>query len=180
MLLEGSAYMGERSSRTVSLPTNKTDGYMLHPDEGEAHDFLAGGRFVIKATADQTEGKFAAVEFWGPKGFGSPIHVHTNDDEFFVVLEGEVRFRVGEEEVNVGPRSFVYGPRGVAHGFTMNSDTARVLLFFGPAGVEEFFREASAYVATVPPGEPPDQKLMGEIAARHGQQNVGPPMPPRG
>lgn len=164
----------------MSLPTNQTDGYVLHPDEGEAHDFLAGGRLVIKATADQTGGKFAAVEFWGPKGLGSPIHVHSDDDEFFVVLEGEVRFRLGDEEINVGPRAFVYGPRGVAHGFTMNSDTARVLLFFGPAGVEEFFREASAYLATLPPGEPPDPKTMGEIAARHGQQNVGPPMPPRG
>lgn len=96
------------------------------------------------------------------------------------MLEGDVRFRLGDEEVDVGPRSFVYGPCGVAHGFTMNSDTGRVLLLFGPAGVEEFFREASAYLATLPPGESPDAKTMGEIAARHGQQNVGPPMPPRG
>jgi quercetin dioxygenase-like cupin family protein len=164
----------------MSLPPNKTNGYVLHPDEGEAHAFLLGGALVIKATADQTGGKFAAVEFSGPKGFGSPIHVHSGDDEFFVVLEGDVRFRLGDEQVDVGARSFVYGPRGVAHGFTMNSETARVLLFFGPAGVEEFFREASAYGATVPPGERPDPKTMGEIAARHGQQNVGPPMPPKG
>jgi len=164
----------------MSLPTNKTEGYVLDPDEGEVHAWVLGAALVIKATADQTGGKFAAVEFSGPKGFGSPIHIHSDDDEFFVVLEGEVRFRLGDEEVYVGPRSFVYGPRGVAHGFTMNSDTARVLLFFGPAGVEEFFREASAYLATVPPGEPPDPKTMGEIAARHGQRNVGPPMPPRG
>ena len=80
----------------MSLPTNKTDGYVLHSDEGEAHaSFAGGGRFVIKATADQTGGKFAAVEFWGPKGFGSPIHVHSDDDEFFIVLEGEVRLRLG-------------------------------------------------------------------------------------
>jgi quercetin dioxygenase-like cupin family protein len=164
----------------MSLPTNKTDGYVLRADEGEAHEFLAGGRLVIKATADQTGSKYAAVEFSGPKGFGSPIHVHSDDDEFFVVLEGEVRFRLGDEDVDAGPRSFVYGPRGVAHGFTMNSDTARVLLFFGPAGVEEFFREAAAYVANLPPGVAPDPKTVGEIAARHGQQNVGPPMLPRG
>ena len=164
----------------MSLPTSKT-GYVLQPDEGEAHpSFVGGGSLVIKAAADQTGGKFAAVEFFGPRGFGSPIHIHSDDDEFFVVLEGEVRFRLGDEDVDVGPRSFVYGPSGIAHGFTMNSDTARVLLFFGPAGVEEFFREAAAYLATVPAGEPPDPETMGEIAARHGQHNVGPPMPPRG
>jgi len=164
----------------MSFPTSKTDGYVLRSDEGEHAAFVGGSQLVIKATADQTGGKFAAVEFWGPKGFGSPIHIHNGDDEFFVVLEGEVRLRLGDDEVDLGPRSFVYGPRGIAHGFTMNSDTGRVLLFFGPAGVEEFFREAAAYLATVPPGQPPDPKTMGEIGARHGQQNVGPPMAPRG
>jgi quercetin dioxygenase-like cupin family protein len=73
----------------MSLPTNKTDGYVLHPDGGEHHSFVGGVSLVIKATAEQTGGKFAAVEFSGPKGFGSPIHVHRDDDEFFVVLDGE-------------------------------------------------------------------------------------------
>src|SRR2546421_3554861 len=163
----------------MSLPTSKT-GYVLPADEGEAHSFVGGASLVIKAAADQTGGKFAAVEFFGPKGFGSPIHIHSDDDEFFVVLEGEVRFRLGDDDVDMGPRSFVYGPRGIAHGFTMNSDTARVLLIFGPAGVEGVFRGAAAYVATGPPGERPDPKTMGEIAAPHGQQILGPPMPPRG
>src|SRR2546421_7174193 len=148
----------------MSLPTSKT-GYVLPADEGEAHSFVGGASLVIKAAADQTGGKFAAVEFWGPKGFGSPIHVHSDDDEFFVVLEGEVRFRLGDEDVDVGPRSFVYGPRGVAHGFTMNSDTARVLLFFGPAGVGEVFPPAAAYVATLPPRAPPAPKNIGENPA---------------
>ena len=162
----------------MSLPT-KIDGYLLQTDEGEAHGFFGGARFVIKASADQTVGKYSAVEWLGPRGFGSPIHIHSDDDEFFVVIEGSARFRLGDKEVDLGPRSFVYGPRGVAHAFTMNSDSTRVLLFFGPAGVEKFFREASAYIATVPPGQGPDPKIMGEIAARHGQKNVGPPLPPR-
>ncbi len=51
----------------MSLPTNKTNGYLLHPDGGEAYaSFVGGGSFVIKATADQTEGKYAAVELSGP------------------------------------------------------------------------------------------------------------------
>ena len=164
----------------MTLPMT-TEGYVLHSNEGEAHEkFVGGGSLVIKASGEQTHGKFAAVEFRGPRGFGSPIHIHSDDDEFFVVLEGEVRFRLGEEDVVLGPRSFVHGPSGTAHGFTLNSDEARVLLFFGPAGVEEFFAEAAAYVESVPPGEAPDPKIMGEIAARHGQQNIGPPMPPTG
>ena len=42
----------------MSLPASKTDGYVLHPDGGEAHpSFVGGGSFVIKATAEQTGGK---------------------------------------------------------------------------------------------------------------------------
>src|SRR5260370_39904136 len=104
----------------MSLPANKTDGYVLHPDGGEAHaSFVGGGRFVIKATAEQTGGNFAAVEFWGPKGFGSPIHVHRDGDEFFAVLAGEARFRLGHEAAGVGPRCFVYGPSGSGDVFPM-------------------------------------------------------------
>ena len=161
----------------MTLPET-SGGYVLQPGAGEARAFL-GGRLSIKATAQQTEGRFAAVEFWGPKAFGSPVHVHSNDDEFFIVLEGDVRFRLGDEVTDAGPGSIIYGPRQVPHAFTMNSEEARVLLFFGPAGVEGFFRDASAYVATVPAGERPDPAILGEIAARYGQQNIGPPIPPR-
>jgi quercetin dioxygenase-like cupin family protein len=161
----------------MSLPRT-TDGYLLQPDEGEEHGLVGGARLTLKATAEQTGGKFAAVEFQGPKGFGSPIHVHSDDDEFFVVLDGDVRFRLGDEVIDAVPRSFVYGPRGVPHGFTMNSEEGRVLLLFGPAGVEGFFREMSAYAATIPPGEPPDQERLGEISSRYGQTTVGPPLPP--
>ncbi len=65
-----------------------------------------------------------------------------------------------------------YGPTMAVDGLSFEVRPGRVTGFLGP-------REASAYVGTVPPGEPPDPKTMGEIAARHGQQNVGPPMPPR-
>jgi hypothetical protein len=37
--------------------------------------------------------------------------------------------------------SLVYGPRDVAHAFHVDSAEARLLLIFGPAGVEGFFRE---------------------------------------
>jgi hypothetical protein len=52
-----------------------TGGYGLGPGEGEALWFN-GGMGVLKATADQTEGRFAAMELVAPKGFASPLHIH--------------------------------------------------------------------------------------------------------
>ena len=76
------------------------------------------------------------LELLAPKGFASPIHIHRAEDEFFVVLAGEVRVQHGDEVVEVDAGSLVYGPRDVAHGFHVDSAEARLLLFFGPAGVE--------------------------------------------
>ena len=165
----------------MSLP-QESGGYGLAPGEGEALWFN-GGFGVLKATADQTEGRFAAMELLAPKGFASPLHIHRAEDEFFVVLEGEVRVRHGDDIMEAVAGSMVYGPRGVAHAFRVDSEEARLLLFFGPGGVEGFFRDAgkSARFRGLPPvGEEfPDKETLTAIDGRYSQEFVGPPLPPK-
>lgn len=159
-----------------------TGGYALGPGEGEALWFN-GGLGVLKATGDQTEGRFTAMELLAPKGFASPLHIHREEDEFFVVLSGEVRVQHGEDVIEAVAGSLVYGPRGVAHRFHVDSAEARMLLFFGPAGVEGFFREGGkpARSRELPPADEQflDKQALTEIAGRHAQEFVGPPLPPK-
>ncbi len=166
----------------MSLP-HTTGGYALRPDDGEALWFN-GGLGVLKATANQTDGHFAALQLLAPKGFASPLHIHRNEDEFFVVLSGEVRLQHGETVTEAVAGSMVYGPRDVAHAFRVDSEEARLLLFFGPAGVEGFFREGGKPARTFalpPPGEEfLDKEALTEIAGRFHQEFVGPPLPPKG
>src|SRR6266516_2263890 len=165
----------------MSLP-QITGGYGLGLGEGEALWFN-GGLGLLKATGDQTEGRFAAVEFMAPKGFGSPLHIHRREDEFFLVLSGEVRVQHGEALIEAVAGSLVYGPRDVPHAFQVDSAEARLLLFFGPAGVEGFFREGGKPAASL--GLPPpdeqflDREALLEIARRYEQEFVGPPLPPK-
>lgn len=157
-------------------------GYALGPGEGEALWFN-GGLGVLKATADLTDGRYAAMELLAPKGFASPLHVHRLEDEFFVVLEGEVRVRHGDDVIEASTGSLVYGPRDVAHAFRVDSEEARILLIFGPAGVEGFFREAGKPARSR--GLPPvterflDREALKAIGDRYRQEFVGPPLPPR-
>lgn len=166
----------------MSLPQT-TGGYALGPGEGEALWFN-GGLGILKATADQTEGRFTAYELRLPKGFAAPLHVHENEDEFFLVLSGEVRLQHGDEVTGGAAGSFAYTPRGVGHSFHADSDDARLLLFFGPAGVEGFFRDVATPARSLdlpPADEPvPDREKLIEIMNRHGQTVLGPPLPPRG
>ena len=125
----------------------------------------------------------AVLELRAPKGFASPLHIHRNEDEFFVVLSGEVRVKHGDAVMDALAGSLVYGPRGIAHAFRVDSDEARLLLFFGPAGVEGFFRDGGkvARAFGLPPADELflDKEALKEIGARYGQEFVGPPLPPK-
>lgn len=165
----------------MSLPT-KAGAYSLGPDDGEALWFN-GALGLLRATADQTDGRFAAFELRPPKGFAAPLHSHNDEDEFFLVLAGQVRLQHGDAVEEGVPGSFVYTPKGVGHSFHVDSDDARLLLFFGPAGVESFFREVAtpARSLSLPPeDEPvPDREKLVEIMLRHRQILLGPPLPPK-
>jgi quercetin dioxygenase-like cupin family protein len=165
----------------MSLPV--TGGYALGPDEGEALWFN-GGLGILKATTELTDGRLAAIELRVPKGFASPLHIHRAEDEFFVVLSGEVRLQHAETVIEAVAGSVVYGPRDVPHAFRVDSEDARLLLFFEPAGVEGFFREGgkpAGGLALPPPNEEfLDREALMEVGARFSQEFVGPPLPPKG
>jgi quercetin dioxygenase-like cupin family protein len=165
----------------LSLPAS-SGPYALGPDDGEALWFN-GALGLLRATATQTEGRFAAFELRPRKGFAAPLHSHRDEDEFFIVLDGELRLQHGDEVVEGYSGSLLYTPRGVGHSFHVDSDEARVLLFFGPAGVENFFREIAtpAREFTQPPADEPvpTREQLMEIMARHGQTILGPPLPPK-
>lgn len=160
-----------------------SSSYTMAPGEGEALWFN-GGLGLLKATTDLTGGHFAALELLAPKDFASPLHIHHAEDEFFVVLAGEVRLRHGDSIVEATAGSLVYGPREVPHAFRVDSDEARLLLLFSPGGVEGFFREGgkpAGEVSLPPPGEKfVDRETLMEIGARYQQEFVGPPLAPKG
>jgi mannose-6-phosphate isomerase-like protein (cupin superfamily) len=63
----------------------------------------------------------------------APLHVHHADDEAWYVLEGELGFQLGEEEVTAAAGSAVLAPRGTPHTYRNTGDMeARYLLVMTP------------------------------------------------
>lgn len=141
--------------------------YGLKEGEGEARWWL-GGLSTIKATGEETDGRYTLVEALEPQGVEVPLHVHHNEDESFYALEGEMTFYVGEETYKAGPGSFVFGPKDVPHTYTIDSGPARFLMLFSPAGLEGFIYSTSepAEELTLPllPEGPPDESEMEQLA----------------
>jgi quercetin dioxygenase-like cupin family protein len=150
----------------------------LPPGEGDSRWFL-GGLTTIKSSAQTTDGRVTVTENLGPQGYGTPLHLHRNEDEWFYVIEGELTFWVGGQVITAPAGSFVYGPRGIPHTFIVSSSEARFLLVTEPAGLEDFIRELSepAQALTLPPAsaQPPAPELMLATAAEYGIEILGPP-----
>ena len=151
------------------------------PGEGEALWWI-GTLATIKATKEQTGGRYTLVEILAPEGFASPLHVHHGEDEGFYILEGEMTFYVGDQTIKAQPGSFLFGPKEVPHAFSVDSGPARLLFVLSPAGFEDLVREMGepARELTIPPQPevPPDEaemQQMAAIAARHGNEILGPP-----
>jgi mannose-6-phosphate isomerase-like protein (cupin superfamily) len=148
------------------------------PGDGE-HLWFFGGLTTIKADGSDTGDRVLVTEQFVPRGSGSPLHVHHNEDEWFYVLEGELTIWVGGKTVVAGAGAFVFGPRGVPHTFVVSSERARFLLVTEPAGFEGFIR-ALGVPATAPeippaPSAPPDMAPVLAAAAEYGLEIVGPP-----
>ena len=53
----------------------------------------------------------------GPPRLMAPLHLHHGDDEAWYVLEGRLRFILGDREVEATAGGAVFAARGVAHTF---------------------------------------------------------------
>src|SRR5438874_11521139 len=72
-----------------------------------------------------TGGGLSVFQATMPEGFSPPRHIHTREDEVFLVIEGEVWFDIDGELRLAGPGASVYMPRGVPHTVRIQSPSAR-------------------------------------------------------
>jgi quercetin dioxygenase-like cupin family protein len=132
--------------------------------------WMLGGRYEIKVAGDETNDAMTVVEMWMPAGFGPPPHTHPGTESVYV-LQGRLRYHIGEETVEGGPGSFFHIPAGTLE-FFEPTEELRVLVTYTPGGIDKFFIEAGE-PATSPglppaPDGPPDIERLIAIAARYG------------
>jgi quercetin dioxygenase-like cupin family protein len=141
------------------------------PGEGLVLSNPVGGHVTFKVRGEQTDGRLTAFETVVAPGDGPPLHVHTNEDETFYVLEGDVRFKLADELRQGGRGTFLFIPRGTPHTFqNVGREDARVLIHFSPAGMERFFQDFADLAAA-------DPSSFATIGAEAGMIVVGPPLP---
>jgi quercetin dioxygenase-like cupin family protein len=86
-------------------------------------------RYRVAALVDSDE---LVIEDWtGEAGPVAPLHVHHEDDEAWLTLEGALVVRVGDDDVTLGPGEAVGVPAGTPHAYEI-TEPARYLIAMTP------------------------------------------------
>ena len=89
----------------------------------------------------QTGGAFSVIEQWMRKDSGAFVpHVHGNCDEWFYVLDGEIRYTVGGKVITARGGESVWIPRDTVHHFQVASEVGHVLNGYTPGGFEQVIK----------------------------------------
>jgi mannose-6-phosphate isomerase-like protein (cupin superfamily) len=102
-------------------------------------DFLGFKATILLAGAD-TGGTSAAMRIEIPAHAGPPPHIHTREDEVYIINSGTFQFLMDGTCIQAGPGDSVYMPKGHFHAFkNIGKHTGEQLLVVYPAGLEQFF-----------------------------------------
>jgi mannose-6-phosphate isomerase-like protein (cupin superfamily) len=111
------------------------------PKALKSFDFLGTQVTILQSGAD-TGGSSALLDIRVPANGGPPPHVHTREDEVYLVKSGTFQFFMDGMCRQAGPGATLYMPKGHMHAFkNIAKVTGEQLLFVYPAGLERFFRE---------------------------------------
>ena len=139
---------------------------LLRPPAEGRRVAVVGDEYRFLATGDDTDGKYATWEAVVPPGGGPPPHVHSREEESFLVLDGEITFTVNGERVVAAAGTFANMPVGVPHSFRNESDRpARMLITVAPAGLEKMFFEVGVELAAGESGGPPSPAEIERLLA---------------
>jgi quercetin dioxygenase-like cupin family protein len=131
---------------------------------------LAGGEVTILARGEETGGTLTTLITAVEPGTGPPLHVHRAQEETIYVLDGQFRWKLGDDMVDTPAGGFVFVPRGQRHCFqNTGSDRGRLLITFAPAGMEDFFEQLAQHQTL-------DPAVFAAVAAENGMDVVGPPL----
>jgi quercetin dioxygenase-like cupin family protein len=140
---------------------------VFEPGEGKVLS-ARGSTMFFKATHASTNGAFSFMErTLPPSGRKPPPHIHTDCEEAFYVLDGEIEFILGDDTIIGRPGSFVLVPGGVSHTFgNAGAAPSRLLVLHAPA-MDAYFEELHTLWSGQLPPSPADERALMK---RHGME----------
>ncbi|SEW29197.1 Cupin domain-containing protein [Chitinophaga sp. YR573] len=124
-----------KNSNAITTVGNNEENFLL----------VAGSKYRILISGEQTNGNYAVIEMRVPSGSGPIPHAHKDVQETFYVAEGEMEFRTEDGKYYAKKGAFINIPLGGAiHAFKNTSEIeATLICTVIPAGFDSMFKELS-------------------------------------
>ena len=152
-------------------------GFKISAGEGRIHGHIKlkgvnSNILDVKVSGSDTDGALAIFEQTSlSQGKGTPLHIHTSQDEIFYVIEGAYKFQVGQYKYDLTTGDSIFLPRQVAHAWTQVSEKGKMTVIMQPAGKLENF-----FVTMAGLDHEPSKEEISKIFADNDMQVVGPPL----
>jgi mannose-6-phosphate isomerase-like protein (cupin superfamily) len=129
-----------------------------------------GDSAYVMTDTRNTHGSLTVIELVISPKNGPALHTHLREDEVWYVLEGDFRFKAGDEMFWVSEGGLAFGPRGTPHSFQNVGDApARLLIITAPSGAERLFED---YASLLP--RPVNPQAFADVARANWVEFVGP------
>ena len=137
-----------------------------HQIKSEWLQITPGERFKIRTSVEETAGAYTMLELLVDSRNGVPMHIHRNEDEHFIVLDGTLHVAIGDKTLDAVAGTAVTVSKGIPHAWCNLSDTPlRILVVLSPGHIEGLFRAVAVRQS--------DDELP-PLAERYGIEIIGP------
>ena len=144
-------------------------GFLVLPDSAPRFSGPKGREAdltEILATREQTGGSIGLFRQTIAPQSGPPTHIHETEDEFFYVVKGEFKVKLGDHITSAPAGSVMFVPRGTAHTFqNVGASPGILLVGVTPGGFEKSFEERQGA----------EGETLRSIAEKDNLEVVGPP-----
>lgn len=123
-----------------------------------------GIKYIVDGSATKTLGAF---ELTVPPGSNvPPPHSHSHNEECVYVLEGVLRYTVGDLTRDLAVGQCMTTPKGVVHAFSNPfASTAKAFIVQSPDIGEQYFLDIADVMGA---GGPPDKAALVSVMTRYG------------
>ena len=133
-------------------------------DSGPWYEGTHGERIAVRLSSLDTNGAYAIVESIAAPGCATPVHLHRNEEEHFVILAGSYRIAIGEKIFEVSAGASITLPKGVPHSWrNISCELGRIMVILTPGGFEQCIQTIR--------NSPPEK--LEAVAASYGCYMVG-------
>jgi quercetin dioxygenase-like cupin family protein/catechol 2,3-dioxygenase-like lactoylglutathione lyase family enzyme len=170
---------GGESTMTVTQQAIRSDNREIATERDSSRAWWFLGSLALLRNPEGAPRTPAVIELTVPPGGSPPLHVHESLDDSFLLLEGELVLRCGEQTRLARAGTYVVLPRGVEHTFRVTSSApARLLLVHANDSFLRFVESVGTPTTErrLPPAGTHDVDLetLMRAGAEHGAPMVGP------